>query len=139
MTCSPDNVAVLRKVKLIHGDFFSLLIFPTAVSSCCQISENGKNSENLTHPGAVEVCRAQGCRRQQPLSVCVPGVCSHCSSALCMGTLLRLWMCPNVFWALISSQLTKWTSSPSNNYLWVMGFASSPLRSFVSSSYRRIW
>lgn len=73
---------------------------------------------------------------QEPLNLCVPGVCSHYSSASCTGTLLSLLMSSG---ALISSQLTQWTSSPSSYYLWVMGFASSPLRLFVSSSCTRVW
>lgn len=84
-----------------------------------------------TKSGAVEVCSARCCRSHQPLNVCARCVFTlqgHCSIS---------WCVPMPSGALIPSHLTQWTSSPSNNYLWVMGFANSPLEPFVSSSYRR--
>lgn len=123
---------MLRKVKLIHEEFF-----PPNFPYYCQISRNGKNSENLTSVRDKLWCSwGVQCSvlQEPPAFECVCQVCVHTA-----GTLLNLLMCPHAFCALIPPHLTQWTSSPSNNYLWVMGFANSPLEPFVSSSYRRIW
>lgn len=134
LSCSPDKAVVLRKVKLSHR----VLFFFLCVSSYCQTIKNGGSSENRTsvawafspdwsagiNSATVQVYSARSCRGTSLLNVCVCQACVQTTALPCaQGCWLVSWCVPMSPCALVlqvllvSSQLTWWTSSPSNNDL----------------------